>query len=196
MRTHKVAIAKKIARKIEDIIKLIGENHQREGLIKTPHRAAKAILDLTDGYHTDIDQVINNAFFHADNDAMVVVKGIEFHSLCEHHMLPFHGQVHVGYLPQKTVIGLSKIPRIVDVFAHRLQIQEKLSMDIAKCLESYLNPLGVGVIIEAKHSCLCMRGIEKQNSSMLSSALLGSFRDCSITRHEFMQLIQLNSASK
>lgn len=176
---------------IKKIIEEIGEDPSREGLVKTPHRVSESFKFLTKGYQEDVQSIINGAVFQSENDEMVIVKEIELYSLCEHHMLPFFGKAHVGYLPKNKIIGLSKIPRIVDVFARRLQIQERLTQEIAKCLEKELDPLGVMVVLEARHLCGMMRGVEKQNSSMVTSSCLGAFRDNSTTRKEFLSLLNL-----
>ena len=175
----------------ENILRDIGEDPAREGLLKTPERAAKALQYLTRGYNQTIDDVVNKAIFESDNDEMILVKDIELYSLCEHHLLPFIGKCHVAYIPTGKVIGLSKIARIVDMFARRLQIQENLTKQIADTLMTAINPAGVGVIIEAEHLCMKMRGVEKQNSVMTSSMMLGSFREHSRTRAEFLRLINL-----
>jgi GTP cyclohydrolase I len=172
------------------IIEAIGEDPNREGLLKTPERAAKAFKFLTRGYHQDVDELVNNAIFTSDTDEMVIVRNIELYSMCEHHMLPFIGKAHVAYLPQGKVIGLSKIARIVDLFARRLQIQEVLTKQIADCVNTSLDAAGVGVVIEAKHMCMMMRGVEKQNSIMTTSCMLGKFRDQVQTREEFLRLIR------
>ena len=172
------------------IIEAIGEDLSRPGLVDTPKRAAKAFKFLTEGYHLDLDEVVNNALFPSDSSEMVIVKDIELYSLCEHHLLPFVGVCHVAYIPDGKVIGLSKIARIVDMFARRLQIQENLATQIAKTIEDITGALGVAVIIEAKHMCMMMRGVEKQNSSMKTSAMLGVFRSNQPTRSEFLSLIQ------
>jgi GTP cyclohydrolase I len=172
-----------------NIIEQIGEDLQRPGLLGTPDRAAKAMQFLTRGYTQNIDQVINNALFPTSSNEMVIVKNIEMYSMCEHHMLPFIGKCHVAYLPTDSVIGLSKIARIVDMFARRLQIQENLTREIAETIMEKTNARGVGVIIEAKHMCMMMRGVEKQNSSMTTSCMLGSFREYQSTRNEFLSLI-------
>lgn len=172
------------------IIEGYGEDPKREGLVKTPLRAAKAWGCLTQGYKKNLQEVVNNAIFTSDNDEMVVVKNIELYSMCEHHMLPFFGQAHVGYIPNGRVIGLSKIARIVDMYARRLQIQENLTKQIAESLREVTGALGVGVVIEAKHLCMMMRGVEKQNSVMKTSCLLGAFREDAATRKEFLTLIQ------
>ena len=172
-----------------DVIKETGEDLTREGLVKTPGRAAKALTFLTQGYHQDLNKIINDAIFESSMNEMVIVKNIELYSLCEHHLLPFFGKCHVAYLPQGKIIGLSKIPRIVDLFARRLQIQEQLTKDIADCILQVTGAAGVGVIIEAQHFCMMMRGVEKQNSSMTTSVMLGSFREDSRTRMKFLNLL-------
>lgn len=171
------------------IIKECGEDLTRPGLIDTPKRAAKAMKFLTRGYHQELDDVINNALFPSDSREMVIVKDIELYSMCEHHMLPFIGKAHVAYIPEGKVLGLSKIARIVDMFARRLQIQEQLTTEIAETVRSVTNAEGVGVIIEAKHMCMMMRGVEKQNSLMKTSAMLGTFRSNATTRAEFLSLV-------
>ena len=173
-----------------NLIKYIGEDVNREGLKKTPLRAAKAFEYLTKGYKDNLDTIVNNAIFTSDNDEMVIVKDIEIYSLCEHHLLPFFGRCHVGYLPNGKILGLSKIARIVDVFARRLQVQENLTKQIAETLLKYTGAQGVAVVIEAKHLCMMMRGVEKQNSSMKTSCMLGAFRNASATRAEFLSLIR------
>jgi GTP cyclohydrolase I len=175
-----------------ELIIQMGENPDREGLVKTPKRAAKAMQYMTKGYSENIDKIVNNAIFLSDNDEMVIVKNIEFYSLCEHHILPFFGKVHVAYIPNRKVIGLSKIPRIVDVFARRIQIQETLTVQIAECIMSILDCKGVGVVIDAKHTCMMMRGVEKQNASMTTSRMQGLFRKDERTRAEFLSLIKSN----
>ena len=167
----------------------IGEDPSREGLVRTPERADKALRFLTSGYQMDIESIVNGALFSAVGDDMVVVKDIEFFSLCEHHLLPFFGKMHVAYLPKDKLIGLSKIPRIVDVFARRLQVQERLTHEIATTLESVLQARGVGVICEARHFCMMMRGVEKQHSGTVTSAMLGAFRRHKETRDEFLSLV-------
>ncbi|HHL71847.1 MAG TPA: GTP cyclohydrolase I FolE [Bacteroidetes bacterium] len=167
----------------------IGEDPEREGLVRTPHRVAKSMHYLTGGYKTDISEIINGAIFTEDYEEMVLVNDIDFYSLCEHHMLPFFGKCHVGYIPNGKIIGLSKIPRIVDVFARRLQVQERMTTQIAETLMEYLQPAGVAVVTEARHLCMMMRGVEKQNTTVKSSAMYGAFRDDQRTRDEFMQLI-------
>lgn len=173
----------------KELLKLIGEDPAREGLRDTPKRAARALQFLTQGYAQNLEEVVNGAIFETENDEMVIVKDIELYSLCEHHMLPFFGKCHVGYLPNGRVLGLSKIARIVDVFGRRLQIQENLTQQIAKAVLSFTDALGVGVVIEAQHLCTMMRGVEKQNSSMITSCMLGAFRDNASTRSEFLTLI-------
>ncbi len=173
-----------------NIIRDIGEDLDREGLRDTPIRAAKAFRYLTQGYTQSVDAVINGAIFEADTDEMVVVKNIELYSLCEHHMLPFIGKCHVAYIPQGRVIGLSKIPRIVDLYARRLQIQEVLTKQIAETIMSIIDSIGVGVVIEAQHLCMMMRGVEKQNSVMTTSCMLGAFRKRHSTRAEFLSLLK------
>ncbi|MBI3314857.1 MAG: GTP cyclohydrolase I FolE [Candidatus Omnitrophica bacterium] len=172
------------------MIEGIGENPKREGLLKTPHRAARAFEFMTQGYKTDIKEIVNNAIFASDNDEMVIVKDIEMYSLCEHHMLPFFGLAHVGYIPNGKIIGLSKIARIVDMYARRLQVQEDLTKEIAQTLMRVTGASGVGVVIEAKHLCMMMRGVEKQNCSMKTSCMLGAFRKDASTRTEFLSLIK------
>ena len=168
----------------------IGEDPSREGLVKTPARAAKALQYLTRGYQQSIEEVVNKAIFESDNDQMILVKDIELYSLCEHHLLPFIGKCHVAYIPTGKVIGLSKIARIVDMFAARLQIQENLTKQIADTVMHAIQPAGVGVIIEAQHLCMMMRGVEKQNSKMTTSMMLGTFLDHDRTRSEFLRLVR------
>src|SRR6185503_14687552 len=172
----------------------LGEDPTREGLRDTPKRVEKALQFLTSGYDADIDEVLNDALFSVDYNEMVIVKDIDFYSLCEHHLLPFFGKCHVAYIPSTCVIGLSKIPRIVDVFARRLQVQERLTNQIADTLREKIAPLGVAVVMEATHLCMSMRGVEKQNSFAVTSAMQGAFRDSSRTRMEFLELIKLRSA--
>ena len=171
----------------------LGEKPGRNGLLKTPERVAKALAFMTQGYHRNIDQLLNGALFPIEYDEMVIVKDIDFFSMCEHHLLPFYGRVHVGYLPNKKVVGLSKIPRIVDTFARRLQVQERLTVQIAETLKSKLNARGVGVVVEARHLCMMMRGVEKQNTVAVSSSMLGAFRSQPQTRLEFLKLIHRGS---
>ncbi len=179
---------------IRQLLKELGEDPNREGLINTPKRVAKAFEFLTSGYRADINQVLNNALFTVDYSEMVIVKDVDFYSLCEHHLLPFFGKCHVAYIPSTKVIGLSKIPRLVDVFARRLQVQERLTNEIANTIDQTIKPLGVAVVIEATHLCMSMRGVEKQNSFAVTSAMLGAFRDQGWTRMEFLELIKLRSA--
>ena len=168
----------------------VGENPNREGLLKTPQRAAKALEYMTQGYEQDLKQIVNGAIFETENDEMVILKDIELYSMCEHHLLPFFGKCHVAYLPSGKVIGVSKLARIVDLFARRLQIQENLTKQIADCIMEVTGARGVGVIIEAQHLCMMMRGVEKQNSVMTTSVMLGTFRRKLETRSEFLQLIK------
>jgi GTP cyclohydrolase I len=177
-----------IAAHMREVIKLVGEDPEREGLRKTPERFEKALKFLTSGYHQNVDQVLNGATFAVNYDEMVVVKDIEFFSLCEHHLLPFFGKAHVAYLPTNKVLGLSKIARLVNMFARRLQIQERMTSQIAKAIEEKLAPQGVGVIIEARHLCMQMRGVEKQHGQAVTSAMLGAFRHNKQTRDEFLAL--------
>ncbi len=178
---------------VETILNEIGENPSREGLLKTPKRVAKAYEYLTSGYHKDIHKVLNDAVFTEDYDEMVLVKDIDFYSMCEHHMLPFFGKVHIAYIPDGKIVGLSKLPRIVDVFARRLQVQERMTKEIADTINEYLKPKGVAVVSEAFHMCMMMRGVEKQNSSTTSSSMLGVFKDDPKTRLEFLSLIRPGS---
>jgi GTP cyclohydrolase I len=173
-----------------ELIAAVGEDLNREGLRDTPKRAARAMQYLTKGYQEDIGKIVNNALFTAESDDMVIVRDIELYSLCEHHLLPFIGKCCVGYIPDKKIIGLSKIPRIVDAYARRLQVQERLTKQIASAILQYTAASGVGVVIEAQHLCTMMRGVEKQNSVMTTSCMLGSFRRESATRAEFMSLIK------
>lgn len=177
----------------KQIIEAIGEDTTRPGLVDTPERAAKAFAFLNRGYNQDLETVVNDALFPSDSSEMVLVQDIEMYSLCEHHLLPFVGRCHVAYLPQGKVLGLSKVARVVDMFARRLQIQEQLTLQIAQSIEQVTGALGVGVIIEAEHMCMMMRGVEKQNSVTKTSAMLGSFRDDSKTREEFLSLLQMRS---
>jgi len=181
---------KKIVDSVSKILAAIGEDPKREGLVRTPHRVANAYEEILSGYTTDPSKLINGALFTVDYDEMVVVKDIEFYSLCEHHMLPFFGHAHVAYLPRHKVIGLSKIPRIVEMFAHRLQVQERMTQQIANFIQESINPLGVGVVIEGQQLCMMMRGIKKEQASMTTSAMLGGFRTRLETRMEFLNMIQ------
>jgi GTP cyclohydrolase IA len=182
---------------VEDLIKRLlaelGEDPGREGLVRTPLRVARAMKFLTSGYGADIDAILNNALFTVDYSEMVIVKDIDFYSLCEHHLLPFFGKCHVAYIPRSHVIGLSKIPRLVDVFARRLQIQERMTNQIAQTILDKIDPLGVAVVCEGTHLCMSMRGVEKQNSFAVTSAMLGIFRDNARTRSEFLELIKRRS---
>jgi len=184
-----------IADNMREVILALGEDLTRDGLANTPERADKALRFLTSGYRMDIRQIVNGALFPVKYDEMVIVRDIEFFSLCEHHMLPFFGRMHVAYLPQDKVIGLSKIPRIVDAFARRLQIQERLTQQVAETIQDLVQPRGVGVICEARHFCMMMRGVEKQHSGAITSAMLGAFRTRQETRNELLSLVgqRLNS---
>jgi GTP cyclohydrolase IA len=170
----------------------IGEDPEREGLVKTPHRAAEAMRFLTQGYRQDVQTVLNGAIFAEEYDDMIIVKNIEFASLCEHHLLPFMGQCHVGYLPAGKIVGLSKVARVVDIFARRLQVQERLTHQIAHALDEAIQPRGVAVVMEARHLCMMIRGVEKQTSKMVTSAVLGAFREDRRTRDEFIELLRGN----
>ena len=176
---------------IRQLLAELGENPSREGLVDTPKRVEKALRFLTSGYTADVDSVLNNALFTVDYNEMVIVKDIDFYSLCEHHLLPFFGKCHVAYIPSDKVIGLSKIPRLVDVFARRLQVQERLTSQIADTIRHAINPLGVAVVVEATHLCMSMRGVEKQNSFAITSAMFGGFRTDARTRMEFLELIRV-----
>src|SRR5437588_12379528 len=179
---------------IRRLLAEMGEDPAREGLLDTPKRVEKAYKFLTSGYRTDIDHVLNNALFTVDYSEMVIVKDIDFYSLCEHHLLPFFGKCHIAYIPSDKVIGLSKIPRVVDVFARRLQVQERLTNQIADTIRDKIAPLGVAVVMEATHLCMSMRGVEKQNSRAVTSAMVGAFRDNARTRMEFLELLSLRHA--
>jgi GTP cyclohydrolase I len=182
--------AKPIAPLISGVLEAIGEDPKRDGLLRTPERVEKALRFLTSGYTQDVSKAVNGAIYGVKYDEMVIVKDIEFFSMCEHHMLPFYGKVHIAYLARNKVIGLSKLPRIVDIFARRLQIQERLTQQIAECIQEMLDPLGVGVIAEAQHFCMMMRGVQKQHSGTVTSAMLGAFRDHKETRDEFLALVK------
>ena len=182
--------AKAIAPQIREVIEALGEDPAREGLVRTPERVEKALRFLTSGYSADIGKIVNGAIYEVKYDEMVIVKDIEFFSMCEHHMLPFYGKVHVAYIARNKVIGLSKLPRIIDAYARRLQIQERLTQEVAQCIQDLLDPLGVGVIAEAQHFCMMMRGVEKQHSGTVTSAMLGAFRTNKETRDEFLSLIR------
>jgi GTP cyclohydrolase I len=179
-----------IARLIAELLKELGEDGRREGLKRTPERVAKALRYLTSGYQMKVEEILNEALFVEEYDEMVVVKDIDFFSLCEHHILPFIGKAHVAYMPRKKIVGLSKIPRLVEMYARRLQVQERLTTQVANTLNEVLQPRGVAVVMEAVHLCMVMRGVEKQNSKAVTSAMLGSFRDRPETRAEFMELIK------
>jgi GTP cyclohydrolase IA len=179
-----------IAKLIEQLLKELGEDAQREGLARTPERVEKALRYLTSGYDAHVEDVLNDALFVEDYDEMVIVKDIDFASLCEHHLLPFVGKCHVAYMPKRKIVGLSKIPRLVDMFSKRLQVQERLTTQIANALNDALEPRGVAVVMEAIHLCMMVRGVEKQNSRAVTSAMLGGFRDRPETRAEFMELIK------
>jgi GTP cyclohydrolase I len=172
----------------------LGEDPSREGLVRTPKRVETALKFLTSGYRADVDHVLNGALFSVDYSEMVIVRDIDFYSLCEHHLLPFFGRCHVAYIPNGRVIGLSKIPRLVDIFARRLQLQERMTNEIAETIRTKINPLGVAVVCEGTHLCMAMRGVEKQNSYTITSAMLGAFRDNSRTRMEFLELLKLHGA--
>lgn len=183
-----------IADLMRQVLGHLGEDATRDGLVRTPVRAEKALQYLTSGYNADVSVIVNDALFEVEYDEMVIVKDIEFFSLCEHHLLPFYGKAHVAYLPDKKVIGLSKLPRIVDMFARRLQVQERLTQQIAETVQEVLQPRGVGVICEARHFCMMMRGVEKQHSGTVTSAMLGAFRQNKETRDEFLSLIKQDSS--
>jgi len=174
---------------VVDLLKELGEDPYREGLLKTPERVASAYRYLTSGYQQTVEEVLNEAIFTEQYDEMVVVKDIEVYSLCEHHLLPFFGKAHIAYLPAGKIVGLSKLARVVDMFARRLQVQERLTTQIAEALRDTLQPAGVAVVVEARHFCMMMRGVEKQNSQAITSCMLGAFRDSRMTREEFLQLI-------
>jgi GTP cyclohydrolase IA len=198
MRTNKAVLRmarpsprdESVAPLIRQLLARLVEDPEREGLMRTPERVSQALRFLTSGYQMDIQKIANGALYEVEYDDMVVVRDIEFFSLCEHHMLPFFGRMHVAYLPDTKVIGLSKIPRIVNALARRLQIQERLTQEVAEAVQQIVRPLGVGVICEARHFCMMMRGVEKQHSRAATSAMLGAFRDCRETRSEFLSLVQ------
>ena len=176
----------------KELLGLIGEDSTRQGLIKTPKRVAESWKFLSQGYHQNLDEIINEAIFDESAKDMIIVKDIEFYSLCEHHLIPFYGKAHVGYIPNGKIIGLSKIPRIIDFYARRLQVQERLTNQIATCIQDLLNPKGVAVVMEGRHFCMLMRGVQKQNSIASTSSMLGAFKDKSTTRNEFLKLVEVN----
>ena len=184
---------KKLEMNTKNLLELLGEDPSREGLLNTPKRVAKAWEFLTKGYNEKLDKLINNAIFEGESKDMVIVKNIEFYSLCEHHMIPFYGKAHIGYIPDGKIIGLSKLARITDLFSQRLQVQERLTNQIAQCLQEVLNPRGVAVVLEGKHFCMLSRGVQKQNSIATSSSMLGIFREKESTRNEFLKLIEMNN---
>ncbi|MED5268604.1 MAG: GTP cyclohydrolase I FolE [Candidatus Neomarinimicrobiota bacterium] len=176
----------------KELLEIVGEDTNREGLLKTPTRVAKSWEFLSQGYNQDLDEIVNGALFEEAAKDMVIVKDIEFYSLCEHHLIPFYGKAHVGYIPNGKIIGLSKIPRIIDFYARRLQVQERLTNQIATCIQDLLNPKGVAVIMEGRHFCMLMRGVQKQNSIASTSSMLGTFKEKSSTRNEFLKLVEVN----
>ncbi len=182
----------KLSEHYKEVLKLLGEDPEREGLLKTPERVAKAMLYFTSGYDQNPAEILRSAMFHEDYKQMVLVKDIEIYSLCEHHMVPFIGKAHVAYIPNGTIVGISKIPRVVDAFARRLQVQERLTQQIKDCIQETLDPLGVAVVIEAQHLCMAMRGVQKQNSVTTTSDFTGAFKKDPRTREEFMHLISVN----
>ena len=176
----------------KELLGLIGEDSTRQGLIKTPKRVAESWKFLSQGYHQNLDEIINEAIFDESAKDMIIVKDIEFYSVCEHHLIPFYGKAHVGYIPNGKIIGLSKLPRIIDFYSRRLQVQERLTNQIATCIQDLLNPKGVAVIMEGRHFCMLMRGVQKQNSIASTSSMLGAFKDQSTTRNEFLKLVEIN----
>jgi GTP cyclohydrolase I len=184
----RIPVAEPMEELVRRQLELLGEDPEREGLVRTPERVAKSLEWLTHGYAQDLESVVGDAVFEEAHESMVMVRDIELYSLCEHHMLPFFGKAHIAYIPDGKIIGLSKLPRILDVFARRLQVQERLTEQVAQAIEDVLHPRGVGVVIEAVHLCMMMRGVGKQNSSTITSALRGEFRDCPMTRDEFLRL--------
>ena len=184
---------KKLEANTKNLLELLGEDPSREGLVNTPKRVAKAWDFLTKGYNENLDDLINNAIFEGESKDMVIVKNIEFYSLCEHHMIPFYGKAHIGYIPDGKIIGLSKLARITDLFSQRLQVQERLTNQIAQCLQEVLKPRGGAVVLEGKHFCMLSRGVQKQNSIATSSSMLGIFREKESTRNEFLKLIEMNN---
>jgi GTP cyclohydrolase I len=189
MKKTKEPDQKRIAALVKSLLKELGEDPARDGLKKTPERVAKSLTYLTRGYRQNVKAVVNGAYFTSGTNHMVILKNIELYSMCEHHLLPFFGKAHIGYIPNGTIVGLSKIPRVVECFARRLQLQERLTTQIKNCLQEVLNPLGVGVVIEAQHLCMSMRGIQKQNSVTTTSEFTGAFLKNEDTRQEFMHLI-------
>ena len=183
---------KRLEELTEELLGLIGEDSTRQGLIKTPKRVAESWKFLSQGYHQNLKEIINEAIFDESAKDMIIVKDIEFYSLCEHHLIPFYGKAHVGYIPNGKIIGLSKIPRIIDFYSRRLQVQERLTNQIATCIQDLLNPKGVAVIMEGRHFCMLMRGVQKQNSIASTSSMLGAFKDQSTTRNEFLKLVEVN----
>ena len=183
---------KRLEKITKELLEVIGEDTEREGLLKTPKRVAKSWEFLTQGYDQNLDEIINEAIFNESAKDMVIVKDIEFYSLCEHHLIPFYGKAHVGYIPNGKIIGLSKIPRIIDFYARRLQVLERLTNQIATCIQDLLNPKGVAVIMEGRHFCMLMRGVQKQNSIASTSSMLGTFKEKSNTRNEFLKLVEVN----
>ena len=174
---------------VKQLLSKLGEDSTRHGLLNTPHRVAKSLEFLTKGYAEDIDEIINSAIYDSESQDMIILKNIEFYSLCEHHLLPFYGKCHIGYIPKKKIIGVSKLAKIVDIFARRLQIQERLSRQIGEVIIDKVDAMGVGIVIEAQHMCMTMRGVEKQHSTMITSSMLGLFRKSAATRAEFLNLI-------
>ena len=193
-KADRAQVDQSIAPLVKQILERLGEDTGREGLARTPERVERALHFLTSGYEMDVNKVVNGALFAVKYDEMVIMKDIEFFSMCEHHMLPFFGKVHVAYIPRDRVIGLSKLPRLVDVFARRLQVQERLTVQIAETIQKVLQPLGVGVVIEARHLCMMMRGVEKQHSATVTSSMLGAFR-AQQTRQEFLSLINAKNGN-
>lgn len=189
-KVYNESVTKSLSEHYEEVIKQIGENPEREGLLKTPERVAKAMQFLTKGYDENPDEIVQQAIFHEEYSEMVIVKDIELYSLCEHHMLPFFGKAHVAYIPNGKIVGLSKIPRVVDAYARRLQVQERLTIEVRDCIQRTLDPMGVAVVIEASHMCMQMRGVQKQNSVTTSSAFTGLFMTNDSTRKEFINLVQ------
>ena len=183
---------KRLEESTKELLGLIGEDSTRQGLMKTPKRVAESWKFLSQGYHQNLDEIINEAIFDESAKDMIIVKDIEFYSLCEHHLIPFYGKAHVGYIPDGKIIGLSKIPRVIDFYARRLQVQERLTNQIATCIQDLLNPKGVAVVMEGRHFCMLMRGVQKQNSIASTSSMLGAFKDKSTTRNEFLKLVEVN----